>query len=271
MPSGQHRQAQQRRCTAQTTNRRGRQGPRRPWGSTSRSCGDGPRRGLVEIARAQENSPTAAARTAAMMAILGKTAAALIPTCTTWPSSSRLSGVTADQAAAAERLRKECQASAGIVRHVQSPSGRRGGRPLRDITEWMIKGQKRGGLLEAVLSGSAQRSPKPLAVKSTRPHSPSKHRRGVPPKVAEARAKRVAAAQANLGGGNPAYSARGLPETGWKSLKAELGAAERRLALPLPPRTRPAPGPRSSRPAQGHLPQQPDLRRRCQRPGNGRR
>lgn len=113
-----------------------------------------PGEAFIAIARAQEKFSDGGGKSAAMMAIMGKSASELIPYLHDVAEQQQMIGkVTTEQAKAADEYEKNInrlQASFGKMSK-QMAAAVVG--PLRDITDWMVKGQKEGGLLEAVMLG----------------------------------------------------------------------------------------------------------------------
>lgn len=109
---------------------------------------------FLEIAKAQEQFADGGGKSAAMMALLGKSGAALIPYMHDLAEQGKLVGkVTAEQAAAADEYEKNLKklqaAWSGLTRQMAAAVVG----PAKDITDWMVKAQKEGGALQAVLMG----------------------------------------------------------------------------------------------------------------------
>jgi len=113
-----------------------------------------PAEAMLALAKAQEEFADGGGKSAAMMAILGKNGAALIPYLHDLAEQGSLVGkVTTEQARAAddyEKNIKKLQTSWGGLSKQMAVAvvG-----PAKDITDWMVKAQKEGGALDAVLVG----------------------------------------------------------------------------------------------------------------------
>lgn len=113
-----------------------------------------PAEAFVEIARAQEKFADGGGKTAALLAIMGKNAAELIPYMHDLAEQQKLVGkVTTDQAKAADEYEKNLKrltTSWGALSRQMAGSvvG-----PLKDITDWMVQAQKEGGVLAGVFMG----------------------------------------------------------------------------------------------------------------------
>lgn len=113
-----------------------------------------PAEAMLALAKAQESFADGGGKSAAMMAILGKNGAALIPYLHDLAEQGKLVGkVTAEQAQAADEYEKnikKLQASWGGLSKQMAVAvvG-----PAKDITDWMLKAQKEGGALAAVFTG----------------------------------------------------------------------------------------------------------------------
>ena len=113
-----------------------------------------PAEAFVEIARAQEKFSDGGGKTAALLAIMGKNAAELIPYMHDLAEQQKLVGkVTSEQAKAADEYEKNLKrltASWGALS--RQMAGAVVG-PLKDITDWMVQAQKEGGVLAGVFMG----------------------------------------------------------------------------------------------------------------------
>jgi hypothetical protein len=113
-----------------------------------------PAEAFVEIARAQEKFSDGGGKTAALLAIMGKNAAELIPYMHDLAEQQKLVGkVTSEQAKAADEYEKNLKrltASWGALS--RQMAGAVVG-PLKDITDWMVNAQKEGGVLAGVFMG----------------------------------------------------------------------------------------------------------------------
>lgn len=113
-----------------------------------------PAEAMLELAKAQESFADGGGKSAAMMAILGKNGAALIPYLKDLAEQGALVGkVTTEQAAAADEYEKNIKklqtAWGGLSKQMAvAVVG-----PAKDITDWMVKAQKEGGMLNAVFVG----------------------------------------------------------------------------------------------------------------------
>jgi len=113
-----------------------------------------PAEAFVEIARAQEKFADGGGKTAALLAIMGKNAAELIPYMHDLAEQQKLVGkVTTDQAKAADEYEKNLKrltTSWGALS--RQMAGAVVG-PMKDITDWMVQAQKEGGVLAGVFMG----------------------------------------------------------------------------------------------------------------------
>lgn len=124
-----------------------------------------PAQAMLELAKAQESFADGGGKSAAMMAILGKNGAALIPYLNDLAEQGTLIGkVTTEQALAADEYEKNIKklqiAWGGLSKQMAvAVVG-----PAKDITDWMVKAQKEGGALDAVLVGIGMSMAKMLGV-----------------------------------------------------------------------------------------------------------
>lgn len=113
-----------------------------------------PAQALQKIAEAQANFAEGGGKAAAMMAIFGKSGADMTKYLNDLADAGKLVGkVTTDQAKAADDYEKNVarlQASWGNLSKTMAAAvvG-----PAKDITDWMVRAQKEGGALKAVLVG----------------------------------------------------------------------------------------------------------------------
>lgn len=124
-----------------------------------------PAEAMLALAKAQESFADGGGKSAAMMAILGKNGAALIPYLKDLAEQGTLVGkVTTEQALAADEYEKNIKklqiAWGGLSKQMAvAVVG-----PAKDITDWMVKAQKEGGALDAVLVGIGMSMAKMLGV-----------------------------------------------------------------------------------------------------------
>lgn len=113
-----------------------------------------PAEAFVDLARAQDKFADGGGKTAALMAILGKNAASVIPYMKDLAEQQKLVGkVTAEQAIAADEYGKNLvRLQAGWSSLSRQMAAVVVG-PAKDVTDWMVEAQKQGGLLNAVLVG----------------------------------------------------------------------------------------------------------------------
>lgn len=113
-----------------------------------------PAQAFIEIAKAQEKFADGGGKSAALMAIMGKTAAEQIPYMHDLADAQHLIGkATTQQAKDAddyEKNVKRLQASWGTL---SRQMGAAAAGPLKDITDWMVQAQKEGGVLAGVFTG----------------------------------------------------------------------------------------------------------------------
>jgi hypothetical protein len=113
-----------------------------------------PAQAMLALAKAQAEFADGGGKSAAMMAILGKSGAALIPYLNDLAEQGTLVGkVTTEQALAADEYEKNLKklqgAWGGLVKQMAvAVVG-----PAKDITDWMVKAQQEGGALNAVFVG----------------------------------------------------------------------------------------------------------------------
>lgn len=189
-----------------------------------------PAQAFLEIALAQEKFADGGGKSAAIMAIMGKNAATLIPYMHDLADEQQRSGkVTAAQAAAAdayEKNVKRLQASFGALsREIAAAAVG----PLKDITDWMVKGKKEGGLLQGVLVGIGAAVAKAFGGEINPTKILEQDVSAAFTRVADLR-KRIAATQTDLDAGNFGLLGEKFGRNRLESLKAELTSAERRLA-----------------------------------------
>jgi len=188
-----------------------------------------PAEAFVEIARAQEKFADGGGKTAALMAILGKTAAEQIPYMHDLAEQHKLIGkVTTEQAKAADEYEKNVvrlTASWGALSR-QLAAAAVG--PMKDVTDWMLKAQKEGGVLYGVLIGIGVAMNKALGGEINPAKLADDQANKAFTAVADLR-KSVEKTQADLDAGNVGFLGKGFSERRLASLKAELSAAEREL------------------------------------------
>lgn len=113
-----------------------------------------PAEAFVAIAKAQEKFSDGGGKSAALMAIMGKSAAEMIPYMHDLADAQQLVGkATTQQAKDAddyEKNVKRLQASWGAL---SRQMGAAAVGPLKDITDWMVQAQKEGGVLAGVFTG----------------------------------------------------------------------------------------------------------------------
>jgi len=113
-----------------------------------------PAQAFIAIARAQEKFADGGGKSAALMAIMGKTAAEQIPYMHDLADAHSLIGKATTQAAKDaddyEKNVKRLTASYGALSR-QMAAAVVG--PMKDVTDWMLKAQKDGGVLMGVLTG----------------------------------------------------------------------------------------------------------------------
>lgn len=113
-----------------------------------------PAEAMLELAKAQESFADGGGKSAAMMAILGKNGAALIPYLKDLAEQGKLVGkVTAEQAQAADEYEKNIKKLQGAWGGLSKQMAVAVVGPAKDITDWMLKAQKEGGTLAAVFTG----------------------------------------------------------------------------------------------------------------------
>lgn len=124
-----------------------------------------PAEAFVEIARAQEKFADGGGKSAALMAILGKSAAEMIPYMHDLAEQQQLVGkVTTEQAKSADEYDKNVKrltASWGALSR-QLAAAIVG--PAKDVTDWMVKAQREGGVLMGVLTGIGMAMAKAVGV-----------------------------------------------------------------------------------------------------------
>lgn len=113
-----------------------------------------PAQAMLEVAKAQEQFADGSGKAAAMMAIFGKSGAQLIPFLKDLAEQSTLVGkVTKEQAAAADEYEKNVKRLTASWGTLSKQMAAAVVGPAKDITDWMLKAQKEGGTLQAVLVG----------------------------------------------------------------------------------------------------------------------
>jgi len=113
-----------------------------------------PAEAMLELAKAQEQFADGGGKSAAMMAILGKSGAALIPYLKDLAEQGALVGkVTTEQAIAADEYEKNIKRLQGAWGGLSKQMAVAVVGPAKDITDWMVKAQREGGVLNAVFVG----------------------------------------------------------------------------------------------------------------------
>jgi len=113
-----------------------------------------PAQAMLELAKAQERFADGGGKSAAMMALLGKSGAAMIPFLHDLAEQSKLVGkVTAEQAKAADEYDKNVKRLSASWGTLSKQMAAAVVGPAKDITDWMVLAQKQGGALQAVLVG----------------------------------------------------------------------------------------------------------------------
>jgi len=188
-----------------------------------------PAAAFVELARAQEKFADGGGKSAAMVAILGKSGAQAIPYLHDLADQMQLVGkVTADQAKAADDYEKNLKrlnaAWSALSRQLAgSVIG-----PLKDITDWMVKAQKEGGAVEAVFMGIGAAVVKAFGGEI----NPAKiMEQDVAKAFAEVRRLDALSkkTQADIEAGNFGILGEAFSRGRLKDINADLAAAERRL------------------------------------------
>lgn len=113
-----------------------------------------PAEAFLEIAKAQDKFADGGGKTAAMMAILGKSAAQTIPFMKDLAEAQTLSGkVTSEQAAAADEYDKNLKRLQMGWSSLSRTMAAAVVGPAKDVTDWMVEANKKGGILYATLVG----------------------------------------------------------------------------------------------------------------------
>ena len=113
-----------------------------------------PAEAMLALAKAQEQFADGGGKSAAMMAILGKNGAALLPYLHDLAEQGSLVGkVTTEQAQAADEYEKNIKRLQAAWGGLSKQMAVAVVGPAKDITDWMVKAQKEGGVLEAVFVG----------------------------------------------------------------------------------------------------------------------
>lgn len=124
-----------------------------------------PAEAMLELAKAQENFADGGGKSAAMMAILGKNGAALIPYLKDLAEQGQLVGkVTTEQAIAADEYQKNVKKLQFAWGDLSKQMAVAVVGPAKDITDWMVKAQKEGGALNAVFVGLGMSMAKAMGV-----------------------------------------------------------------------------------------------------------
>ena len=188
-----------------------------------------PAEAFVEIARAQEKFADGGGKAAALMAILGKTAAEQIPYMHDLAEQHHLVGkVTAEQAKAADEYEKNVVRLTASWGKLSRQLAAVAVGPMKDITDWMLQAQKEGGVLYGVLIGIGVAMNKALGGEIN------------PALIADSQAKKAFAevtdlkkaierTQSDLDAGNFGFLGKGFSERRLAALKTDLLAAEREL------------------------------------------
>lgn len=190
-----------------------------------------PAEAFLSIARAQEKFADGGGKTAALMTILGKNAATLIPYLHDLAEQEKLVGsVTAAQAADADAYEKNVKRLEIAVGALSRQIGGAVVGPLRDITDWMVRGQREGGLLEATFLGIGAAVVKVFGGEINPARVMEQNAARAFEEVASLR-KRVAATQADIEAGSFGLLGKDFSNNRLRDLQRELGAAERRLQI----------------------------------------
>lgn len=113
-----------------------------------------PAEAFVELARAQEKFADGGGKSAAMMAILGKSGANAIPIMKDLAEQQKLVGkVTAEQAQAADEYDKNLRRLQAGWSSLSRQMAAAVVGPAKDVTDWMVEANKQGGILYATLVG----------------------------------------------------------------------------------------------------------------------
>jgi lambda family phage tail tape measure protein len=124
-----------------------------------------PAEAMLELAQAQESFADGGGKSAAMMAILGKNGAQLIPYLKDLAEQGKLVGkVTTEQALAADEYEKNIKRLQGAWGGLSKQMAAAVVGPARDVTDWMVKAQKEGGALAAVFAGLGMAMAKAVGV-----------------------------------------------------------------------------------------------------------
>jgi lambda family phage tail tape measure protein len=124
-----------------------------------------PAEAMLELAKAQEDFADGGGKSAAMMAILGKNGAALIPFLKDLAEQGALVGkVTTEQALAADEYEKNIKRLNGAWGALSKQMAMAVVGPAKDITDWMVKAQNEGGTLAAVFTGLGMTMAKAMGV-----------------------------------------------------------------------------------------------------------
>lgn len=109
---------------------------------------------MLYLAQAQEKFTDGGGKSAAMMAILGKNGAALIPYLHDLAETQKLVGkVSAQNARDADEYAKNVKRLEASWGNLSRQMGAVVVGPAKDITDWMLKAQREGGTLQAILVG----------------------------------------------------------------------------------------------------------------------
>lgn len=124
-----------------------------------------PAQAMLELAKAQEKFADGGGKSAAMMALLGKSGTQMIPFLHDLAEQSRLVGkVTGEQARAADEYDKNVKRLNASWSALSRQLAAAVVGPAKDVTDWMVKAQKEGGALQAVLIGIGMAANKSIGV-----------------------------------------------------------------------------------------------------------